>query len=507
MRERPHYRRSHSVREHPRNGRVWLAVAIVAALVVTANVLLVALATPISDMRFSILAILIGIAMNGVLAVVFLIGAWKLWRVSARASVISYVIVSVTLPVVAIIADFLMIFILAAEGYGIIEIQRRMIVGDELRLIVETSRVEGSFMSHTSKEADLKGYFITVDLSSSEPLASRARVYGPLWDVPNPRSSLSGGLAGPQFDKPNADAARATQMYVFDTDGTLLKFTIDPAHKHKPLVREAFVATPDSGSWQRQGEVEAVDDHLEPKSDDRLLTASGRFILLYQVGEARLFDLFTGEPKDDPWLTQCFAQMRSSKDLGNVRQFLTDDLNYLVISPEPWQKAKRQMAKTFEFAGKTFSREDVGLAYSRPDPSPKLFPQKMSQEKMEGPEGAYTIDGNLYLYSLMKDERSLRLYTPDGKKEFRVLRDDAPDKLAWQLSAAFWKIQHAPEKDELIIPDHSSEIRSKDGINATVSMIRWNYKKGTVTRQDTPIIDLFKRSRGQLLPRSPIAVK
>ncbi len=230
-------------------------------------------------------------------------------------------------------------------------------------------------------------------------------------------------------------------------------------------------------------------------------------MLLYQEGEAKLFDLFTGEPKDDPWLTQCFAQVRSNKDLGNVQQFLTDDLNHLVIRPEPWRKARSQLITTFELGGKTYSLEDVGLAYSRPDPSPKLFPQKMSQDKMEGPEGAYTIDGNLYLYSLMKDERSLRLYTPDGKKEFRVLRDDAPNRLAWALSAPFRDIQHVPEKDELIIPDRMTEIESEGGINGTVSMIRWNYKKGTLTRLDTPIIDLFKRSRGQLLPRSPIAVK
>src|SRR6266478_1335579 len=269
MRERPHHRRSHSVREHPRNGRVWLAVAIVVALVVTANVLLVALATPISDMRFTILAILIGIAMNGVLAVVFLIGAWKLWRVSARASVIPYVIVSIVLPTVAIVADFVMIFMIPAEGIGIIEIPRRMIVGDKLLLIVETHRLSGSFMSHSPERADAEGYFITVDLSSSEPLASRARVYGPLWHVPHPRSE---NTAEPQFDKPNADAARATQMYLFDKDGTLLKFTIDPAHKQKPLLREAFVATPESGSWEGQGEVQPVEDHLEPRWRDRLVT-------------------------------------------------------------------------------------------------------------------------------------------------------------------------------------------------------------------------------------------
>jgi hypothetical protein len=500
-------RLSRSIRERPRNGRVWLAVAIVIALTFATNLVLVfwALGVPSlggpnsGALKF---ALLIGPVTNVVLAVACFAGTWIVRRISVRASVIPYVIFSIALPLFAIIADF--VFIVINTGTDSIEIRRRMIVGNELRLIVETSRRERSFMSHSSKTADAKGYFIRVDLSSSEPLAKRARVYGPLWDVPTSRSSLS-FTAGPEFTKVDVEAHRATPMCVFDTDGTLLKFTTGRARK--VLVREAFVAVPDGGSWQPQGEVRPADDHLEPMSHDRLLTASGRFILLYQKGEAKLFDLFTGEAKDDPWLTQCFAQARSNKDLKYARLVVTDDLNYLVIIPMKILNRGQPEIQTFQQNGKTYDCAEFGLAYSRPDPSPKVFSRTKEEQKRDAPDGAYSIDGDLYLYSLIESARSLCLHTPDGKKDFRVQRDDAPGRFAWELSAPFADIQHVPEKDELIIPDHTSEIHAKDGIHATVCMIRWNYKKSTTTRQDTPIVELFKRSGGQLRPRSPIAVK
>jgi hypothetical protein len=126
MRRTPQYRGSHSVAGPRRNGRVWLAVAIATALVVAANLTLVTLTkdVPNLDPRFGIL---IYLATNGVLAFVCLAGAWIVRRVSARASVVPYVIVSILLVPVAIVADFIMIFMIAAEGSGIIEIPRRMI--------------------------------------------------------------------------------------------------------------------------------------------------------------------------------------------------------------------------------------------------------------------------------------------------------------------------------------------------------------------------------------------
>src|SRR5262245_52458488 len=68
-----------------------------------------------------------------------------------------------------------------------IELRDKRVVGNELRLMVETSRSFTPFLSHSSKTVDAKGYVIFIDMASDKPLKSRARVYGPLWDVPDAR--------------------------------------------------------------------------------------------------------------------------------------------------------------------------------------------------------------------------------------------------------------------------------------------------------------------------------
>src|SRR4051812_27722214 len=71
------------------------------------------------------------------------------------------------------------------------ELHDRRIVGNELRLVVQTYRTWTPFFSHSSRTADAKGYIIVVDLASTKPLKERTRIYGPLWEVPNERSSIS----------------------------------------------------------------------------------------------------------------------------------------------------------------------------------------------------------------------------------------------------------------------------------------------------------------------------
>jgi hypothetical protein len=380
-----------------------------------------------------------------------------------------------------------------------LDLRARTVVKDELRLVVETSRTYRPLFSGSSRTADAKGYLVLVNLASDKPLDEVAQVYGPLWDVPNPRSSIS-FEAGANFTQEDADAAAATPMCTFAPDGTLLRFTRDPARK--TLVRDALVVSPTAASWKRQGDVKPVDDDLPPMSEARLLSPSGQYILLFQNGQATLSDLFTGQPKDDPWLTNAFAHAHSIKNFKNVRYHLTDDLNHLVLCPMAiWNDKFGPSGKThetFDLDGKTHTRADVGLAYSRPDPAPKLFPRKMEPGQSfldEGPRDAFSINGKLYL--LMTDEKALRLYTPDGSKEFRL---DAHGKPQWPLYP-FLQLQHAPANNELIIFD-TNEITRTAGPNETVSVIRWNYQTATLTRHNVPVLKLFDRDAAQFKPRA-----
>src|SRR4051794_25643903 len=93
-----------------------------------------------------------------------------------------------------------------ADEVGI-EVRATRVVVNELRMVVETYRSVSPFYSHSAKTLDAKGYAVFVDLSSAKPLRERTRVYGPLWEVPNARSSLSFG-AGADFTVEDRKAAR-----------------------------------------------------------------------------------------------------------------------------------------------------------------------------------------------------------------------------------------------------------------------------------------------------------
>src|SRR4051794_3822497 len=127
-----------------------------------------------------------------------------------------------------------------ADSVGV-ELRAQCLVGNELRLVVETYRTWQPLFAHSSKTGDAKGYYIAIDLSAKQPLASRAHVVGPLWDVPNVRSSISFD-AGAHYSQDDVNAALATPACIFDTDGTLLRFTRAPSRN--TMTRDALVATP-----------------------------------------------------------------------------------------------------------------------------------------------------------------------------------------------------------------------------------------------------------------------
>ena len=388
----------------------------------------------------------------------------------------------------------------ARAGSAGIEVRSQHLSGNELRFIVETYRTWTPLLSHSSKTADAKGYLITIDVGSKKPLAERTTIVGPLWDVPDPRSSIS-FQAGANFTQEDVNAATATPMCTFDLDGTLLRFTRDA--KRNVMVRDALVVTSKNGSWKRQGDVLSVQDALPPMSEDRVLTRSGRYILLFQNGKAECFDLFTGKPRDDAWLTQRFAEARSIANLNNVRVFLTEDLEHLVVSPMAiWNDFPRKTYEAFDFNGKTYRRADVGLAYSRPSEKPLLFKRHMDDQAgflAEPPHGAFSIKGELFLFA--SDDATLRLYTPDLQKEI-VAR--ASSGVKWE-SVPFPQIQHAEAANELVM-FASNDITARAGPNEIMHVLRWNYVTNKLTQDDAKIIDLFETRGGQLKPKSLVPI-
>ena len=382
-----------------------------------------------------------------------------------------------------------------------LEIRSEYLADDELHLIIETYRSWWPLLSHSPNTADAKGYLVSINLASKKPLAERTRVIGPIWDVPNSRSSIS-FQAGVTFTKEDANAASATPLCKFEADGTLLRLTPDIERKLW-LCDVLTIATKDA-SWKPSEDVPPVPDHLRPGSEDRVISNSQRYILLYQNDTAECFDLFTGKRHDAPWLTQRFADERSIKNFKNVAIYLTDDLRYLVVSPRSiWNNSQGTIFETFEFEGKTYNRAETALIYSRPSEKPLLLPRKFDKQKhflSVPPDGAFSIDGKLFLFE--RGEELLRLYTPDGQME--IVANPTAD-VSWG-DIAFSKTQLVQAADQLVLIGTNS-IFKEGRIDETVCVIRWNYSKNTVTRDEVPIKELFEQQGKVLRPKSVLPIK
>src|SRR4249920_1201896 len=109
------------------------------------------------------------------------------------------------------------------QGSGWVEVNRRSLVGRELRLLLTTSRHYQLPLSHSSKVADVQGWLLIVDIASSAPLEQRARLVGPLWESSTPRSLIN-FAAGAVFTDADERAARETPVFTFDRNGALLRF-------------------------------------------------------------------------------------------------------------------------------------------------------------------------------------------------------------------------------------------------------------------------------------------
>lgn len=386
----------------------------------------------------------------------------------------------------------------AKADLALLELRSQCLVGNELRLIVETYRTWTPVAAHSSKTSDVKSYLVTIDLSSDKKLLERSKIYGPLWNVPNTRSSISFS-AGVNFTKQDEDAAAATPGMLFGEDGELLRFKFDLASKS--LQRHSLELKEKSASWKLLGDVKQGDDRQGHMSENRCRTNSDRYKVFYQDGNATCVDCFTGEIIQDEWLTTCFIEVRNIKDFSNVRQFLTDDRQHLIASPmATWNNGKIHI-ESFDYQGKTYKRSEFGLAYSRPNKAAQLFPRQMINNDFLGepPHAAISIAGELFLLQVSKS--ALRLYTPDQRQEYVV---KATEKPRW-VDTSNPQYQFNPATKELILHGAITKYSSVEEVYAGVT--RWPYEKNNVDQADFLLNELFEKREGLLYPKQAIAVE
>jgi hypothetical protein len=379
------------------------------------------------------------------------------------------------------------------RGEAAMTVREKTVVGHELRLVVETSATAQPLWSHSSRTTDVKGYLILVDLASKLPMTQRSKVYGPLWDVPQPRSTIS-FTAGANFTREDADAALATPHCAFDEKGELVRFRTDIAHK-KILFDRLDLAT---ASYKDSVAFAPIDDRTPPMSEDQVISPSGRYMLLYQDKVARLYDLYSGEEKADPWLTDRFSESRRIPNFQNVETLLTDDLDHLLVSPRAiWNEgAGIPLHETFTFGGKTLSRAEYFLCADRPEPSLGLVHRKVDEREFlrEAPDSAFIIDHQLMMMHTTKD--AIRLFRRDGTV---VYHSEAKVAAGWHNGTL--GTRHLVSDGKLVFFTVDLEHMNLDQVmDRHVALTIWDYRRDIVTSEVVPVVDLFRRESGHYLP-------
>lgn len=383
--------------------------------------------------------------------------------------------------------------LLRPEVLPFMEVRGAMVVGDELRLVVETYQVRFEKLTGRKKACNSKGFYVTVNLASTHALEARATVHGLLWDVPDEMSAI-GHSVGANFTESDAAARRQHPLIKFSRSGNLLR--LSRGSQAGEIQRDEFIASADGGRWRSMSAIKAIDDPLPLFSEDRVIDMSSQFMLLRQDEVTQLFELETGQVRNDRWLTDSFTHARTIENFGNVRFILTEDLRHLVVNPEPIWNTNGVLHETFQHERVARNRADFILVYSRPDPKPALVKREDLPERMTislPPDGAFSIDGKLLLFSGEAGKMSLR--SLEGE-------DVHIASISSEPLAAYLNLDHFPAAGELIM----FELTAATEPGRTVTILRWKYRESTISRITVPIADLFLKDGDELRPRKLLHV-
>ncbi len=240
-----------------------------------------------------------------------------------------------------------MVGCIATGGTPRFKIQSERLVGNELRVILVTATGDPPSLSGGAKTLNAKGWLIIVDLSKAGPIGERARVIGPLWDVPGERSELS--FRGGRVEEKDIATAQARPFIAFDSDGTVVRIRTDPKGGGG-MIREHMVIEP-KPCWKPDGAYTPIPRPDYP-SEIHFDTSSGRYRFQITAGKAALYERLTGKRISDPWLETAGTELHRIKDFKTLDTWLTDDLKYLVSYPVYTWNELGVIHDTFHFGGK-----------------------------------------------------------------------------------------------------------------------------------------------------------
>jgi hypothetical protein len=380
-------------------------------------------------------------------------------------------------------------------------------VGDELRIILETSNWHRRWDSSSPKTSSAKGWLITIDLSKQGPIAGRSRVIGPLWDVANERSSLSFD-AGAHFTKQDVAAARATPFIDFEPDGTVVRIRANA--NGAGMIREHLVLDANP-VWKLDGPFLPLPPPGRPMNEDTVHTLSRRYRLQFSGGITSLHELMTGKQISDPWLETAFTVYRKQEELKHVRTWVTDDLKYLVSSPAPiWNDHDHQVIhETFEVKGRKYRRGEYGLVWQRPNPEPVVFKKDRKETigSLESIFQAFSIEGRLYFY-YRETSPGGRLVPFAGGPSYQI-KAPADHRAEWDLVFPD-RIQLLDKPSRLAFfgtNDLTSPAARNRVPDEAVVVFIWDLHQGTMSTHDAPTGELFSARSGEYVPKAATKVE
>ncbi|MDB6029535.1 MAG: hypothetical protein JWM68_5758 [Verrucomicrobiales bacterium] len=384
------------------------------------------------------------------------------------------------------------------------------VVGNELRLTVETSVSHSTFTSHGSTVSDVASYCVLVDLKSSTPLAHRSRVIGPLYNYTAERSDMA--YNGVDFTERDRQARAATPRIFFDDLGELVRLKAAGARYQREQLD--FASRPPR--WQ------AVDMQSLPALSlwRTIFSSSGRWAMDYELDVPHLYDMRTGEQKADPWLEAAFIDYRSrartNGTLANARLWLNDDLTHLVVTPLAGFVARDGTPSTFENVGRQFNADDYALDYVRPDSQSRVVPTHFG---MDG--GTHALAGGLFMINgeplllhgasgtanLSKLNGETAFHSPrltdipgrirSSKGRNSRLSDEEFEKLASVYH--FQKIFDQPESKRLVFLEYDPKEFTPyiNFVWGSVDVIAWYYQEGRIEYQRLNLKDVFSSRSGR----------
>jgi hypothetical protein len=387
----------------------------------------------------------------------------------------------------ALFFPFSSVALVACEAHPQLDVLSQILVGSELKILIETSVLHPAWIADGHQETDhYKGWLIAVDLVSNAPLTERTPVYGPLWDRP-------------AWDTPDSEHTR----FRLDDEGNVVRFR-DPISGGFPS-RSVLTTAATTARWEQRT---AYPPPAGPEIPGFWM-GSGRYALhggfdgkpaLYEAYHGKYSPL-GGAPISKPWLTRALSTCFDMKDMAHVT--VTDDLEHIVCFIDSDSNSVLHGLPPItepDRNGQAYSNKEFALMFHESDLNPVVFRKSaitVATENREGPSGALVIDGNLY-FMRATPENDFVLFPFQGGPRYELPHDLEGWEGIGRYSYAVQPI--AGNSTIAFLSRGWGPVHYQDD----TTVVLWDYRNGKIARYDIPIRGLFDGHFHEIRPRHPI---